>query len=318
MKCLVTGGMGFLGSHLIVELLRRGHQVTCLDIFEDERCSFFRDWDSYKLVIDTILNKPLVTQLVRNADVVFHLAAVAEPEQYVKYPRKTIEVNLKASLAILEEVTATNKLLFFSSTSEVYGKNEDQPFHEDSDRVLGATNINRWCYSSAKAMVEHYISALYQEQLIDFVGVRIFNCYGPRLGGRVVSKFVDCIQSGAPMVIHGDGSQKRCFAYVTDVVEGIISLVETSSSHGAFYNIGDPKEEYSVRQLAEAVRQVAGVPDHPITQIERAAYGSSYQDPDRRVPSIAKITNAIDWKPKITLHDGLAEMLKYNNATQAT
>lgn len=314
MKCLVTGGMGFLGSHLAETLLKQGHEVTCLDIFEDKRCEHFRDFDGYKLVVDTILNKAIVTQLVRSSDVVIHLAAVAEPEQYVKFPRKTIEVNLKASLALLEEVTATDKLLFFSSTSEIYGKNAEQPFREDSDRVLGPTDINRWCYSSAKAMVEHYILALYQEHLIDFVGVRIFNCYGPRLTGRVVSKFVERILSGDPLIVHGNGAQKRCFTYVSDLVDGIISLIETKSSHGAFYNIGNPKEEYSVSELAEMVRDIAGQPNHPIEFVDRAAYGPSYQDLDQRVPSIDKIAAAINWQPNTSLKEGVAHMIEYNKA----
>ncbi|WND03337.1 NAD-dependent epimerase/dehydratase family protein [Temperatibacter marinus] len=313
MKYLITGGMGFLGSHLAEELLKRGNEVTCLDLFEEKRCTHFRDWETYRLVIDTILNKPLVTQLVRSADAVIHLAAIAEPQQYVQLPRKTIEVNLKASLAILEEVTATNKLFFFSSTSEIYGKNTVQPFREDSDRILGSTDINRWCYSSAKAMVEHYINALHQEQLLEFVGIRIFNCYGPRLKGRVVSKFIDQVQSGKPIVIHGEGAQQRCFTYVSDLVNGIISLIETKSSHGSFYNIGNPKEEYSVKQLAQVVSEQLNQENYPITHVDRAAYGPSYQDLDRRVPSIDKISKAINWSPTVSLQEGISKMIEYNN-----
>lgn len=314
MRCLVTGGMGFLGSHLAQALLERGDEVTCLDLDEPRDVVYLRDWDKYTPVVDTIVNTSVVSQLAQRAEVIFHLAAVAEPESYVRYPRKTMDINLRATLSLLDHVICSGKRFFFPSTSEIYGKNATLPFREESDRVLGSTDINRWCYSSSKALIEHYLLALYQEHLLDVVGIRIFNCYGPRLKGRVVSKFVESVLKDRPIEIHGDGSQTRCYTWVEDIVEGIIKLIDSPRSFGAFYNIGNPAEEYSVSALASIICDQVGKSDHEIIFRDRAAYGTSYEDVDRRVPDISKIKRAIGWEPKTSLMDGIGRMVEYETA----
>ena len=311
MKYFITGGMGFLGSHFTEKLLKDGHEVCSIDLYENKSLSYLNDWDSYKPIIDTIHNSSVVNKLIDSSDVVMHLAAIAEPEQYVKYPRKTIDINLRASLNILDRVIATDKLFFYSSTSEVYGKNTSQPFSENSDRVLGATSVNRWCYSTSKSMVEHYCRALYQDDILNFVGIRVFNCYGPRLGGRVISKFLDKIVKGDPLIIHGDGSQQRCYTYVDDLIEATMMLINDKNTHGDFYNVGNPKEEYSVKELSKIILDISGKKDYRVNHVNRSAYGKSYEDPDRRVPDISKIQEATGWSPKTDIYDGLSRVYDY-------
>ena len=311
MKYLITGGKGFLGSHLTEKILNEGHEVVSLDLISPKKLDYFNDWDSYRSVTDSIMNQNLLNRLIESSDAVLHLAAIAEPEQYVINPRKTIEINLRASLNIIDRIIASKKLFFYSSTSEIYGKNEIQPFTENSDRVLGSTSVNRWSYSTSKAMIEHYCKALFSDKLINFVGIRIFNCYGPRLTGRVIAKFIQRIKKNEPLIIHGDGSQQRCYTYVGDVVDGIYSLIRSPKTYGEFYNIGNPKEEYSIKQLADILLQIMDNKNYPIEYTSRNIYGKSYEDPDRRVPDIKKINDAINWQPTTKLEDGLKSTLKY-------
>ncbi len=311
MKYLITGGKGFLGSHLTEKLLKEGHEIISFDMMNPKELEYFNDWENYHSVTDTIMNKPVLDRLIDTSDAVVHLAAIAEPEQYVKFPRKTIEINLRASLNILDRLIGTKKLFFYSSTSEIYGKNKIQPFNENSDRVLGSTSINRWSYSSSKAMIEHYCRALDSENLIKFVGIRIFNCYGPRLKGRVLSKFIDLIKKNEPLVVHGDGNQKRCYTYVDDVVDGIYGLINSPKNYGDFYNIGNPNDEYSVNELIDILLNIVGKKNYPIKNVSRNIYGKSYEDTDRRVPDIKKIFDAINWMPKTKIEDGIKQTLKY-------
>jgi len=312
MRYLITGGKGFLGSHLSERLLKNGDEVVSLDLSNPKNLDYLNDWKSYQHVTDTIMNSSIINRLIDNCDAVLHLAAIAEPEQYVKNPRKTIEINLRASLNILDRMISTKKLFFYSSTSEIYGKNLENPFHENSDRVLGPTSVNRWSYSTSKAMIEHYCRALYNDKLINYVGIRIFNCYGPRLKGRVLSKFFEKIKNNEPLIIHGDGLQKRCYTYVDDVVEGIFELLNNKKSYGDFFNIGNPKEEYSVKELANLLLKAMKKENYPINYVDRNIYGKSYEDPERRVPDISKIQSILKWKPAVSLHEGLYKIIDYN------
>ena len=310
MKILVTGGMGFLGSHLVEDLLKNKNQVYALDISENKNHLKLRDYDNYIPILDSILNIDTVKKLINKCDFVYHLAAVAEPEQYVKYPRKVIEINLKASLKIIDEIIGTDKKLFFTSTSEIYGKNLKNSFSENDDRLLGPTSINRWSYSTGKAMIEHYLYALKQESLIDFVGIRVFNAYGPRLNSRVISKFFDCAKNKKTMIIHGDGSQKRCFTYISDIIDAIKQLVNDNKNFGDFYNVGNPKEEYSIKELAKMIQQLCEN-NCEIKYVSRNFYGNSYEDVDKRVPDINMIQSKTGWEPKINLKNGLKKYWDY-------
>ena len=315
MNILITGGMGFIGSHLSEFLTKKKYNITCLDLFEEDSLHYLRDFDNFNLVIDSILNKEIIEKLVKANDLIIHLAGIAEPEQYVKYPRKTIEVNLKASLNIIDSIATTEKKLFFSSTSEVYGKNTNIPFYENSDRVLGSSNINRWSYASSKSMIEHYLYSLSSEKLINFDGIRIFNCYGPRLKGRVVSKFIEKIKLNEVLQIHGDGTQKRCYTYIEDVIDGVVKIIEKKSFSNDFYNIGNPLEEHSIHDLILVLKKILKKNKINFEYLKRNYYGSSYEDPDRRVPDITKIKKYINWSPKINLKTGLLKTLKYYDLT---
>lgn len=311
MKFLVTGGKGFLGSHLSLRLLEEGHEVISYDLYDPKELNYLKDFKGYTSIVDTVMNESVLNRMVECSDAVFHLAAIAEPEQYVNYPRKTIDINLRASLNIIDRLIATNKMFFYSSTSEVYGKNPDVPFNENSDRLLGPTSINRWCYSTSKSMVEHYCNALHMEGILNFVGVRIFNAYGPRLRGRVLDKFINRFKNNQPLEIHGSGDQKRCYTYISDLIDAIMLLINEPNLFGTFYNVGNPFEEYSVSDLASLFCKAVGNPDYPISYIDRDSYGKSYEDPDRRIPDVTKITNVINWEPKVSLNEGLKLTLDY-------
>lgn len=311
MNILITGGMGFVGSHLSEQLIKEKFNVTCLDIFEDKSVSYLKDFNNYNLVIDTILNRDIVKSLVAKNDLIIHLAAIAEPEQYVKYPRKTIEVNLRASLNIIDNLVATDKKIFFTSTSEIYGKNPNMPFDENSDRVLGSTNVKRWSYSTSKSMIEHYLYSLSHENLINFDGIRIFNCYGPRLKGRVISKFIDNILYKKPLEIHGDGTQKRCYTYIDDVVSAIKKIISNEKFSNNFYNVGNPEEEYSVIEIFNILKEI--LPNEIINYnlLDRKHYGKSYEDPERRVPKINLIKEKYGWTPKVSIREGLLNNFEF-------
>lgn len=309
-RILVTGGMGFLGSHLTERLLEMGKEVWALDLFEPPFADRLRDYDRFHLVVDTIKNPSTLEKLVDRCDAVCHLAAIACPDQYVSHARKTMDIGLRSGLDVVELVRLTGKFLFFTSTSEVYGRNPNVPWKEDDDRVLGSTDVDRWCYSSSKAVLEHYIRACHLDHQLDYVNVRLFNAYGARLRGRVLDRFVTDAIEGRPMTVHGDGSQTRCFTYVADVVDAFVRLIFTPSAHNAVYNVGNP-EEVSIRELAETISFIAGRSPELEFVSHEEALGKSYEDIPRRVPDVTRIREAIGWKPTTSLDVGLASTIAY-------
>ncbi len=309
-RVLVTGGMGFLGTHLCERLLEQGKEVWALDLFEPPFARRLRDFDRFHLVVDTILNRGTLEKLVDKCDAVCHLAAIACPEQYVHQTRKTMDIGLRAGLDVVELVRLTGKFLFFTSTSEVYGRNPNVPWKEDDDRVLGSTEVDRWCYSSSKAVLEHYIRACHLDDQLDFVTVRVFNAYGPRLRERVLDRFVTAALQGRPMTIHGDGSQSRCFTYVDDLIDAFVRLIGTPSAHNTVYNVGNPTET-TIAELASTIAAIAGsLPDvEYVPHVE--AIGERYEDIQRRVPDVSRIERAIGWRPTTSLEVGLASTIAY-------
>jgi len=309
-RILITGGMGFLGSHLTERLLEMGKEVWALDLFEPPFAKRLRDYERFHMVVDTIMNRSTLAKLVDRADVVCHLAAIACPDQYISQTRKTMDIGLRAGFEVIDLVRLTGKFLFFTSTSEIYGRNPNVPWSEDADRVLGSTEVDRWCYSTSKAALEHYIRACHLDDQLDYLTVRVFNAYGPRLRGRVLDKFVNSAIQGEPMSIHGDGSQTRCFTYVDDLIDGFVRLLETPAAHNTVYNVGD-QNETSILDLAKTIAAVAGrVPELEfVTHAE--AIGDSYEDIQRRVPDISKIERAVGWRPSTSLEVGLAQMIAY-------
>ncbi|HED66651.1 MAG TPA: NAD-dependent epimerase/dehydratase family protein [Planctomycetes bacterium] len=309
-RFLITGGMGFLGSHLSERLLREGKEVWALDLFEPPYARRLREHPRFHMVVDTIMNRGTLEKLVDRCDAVCHLAAIACPDQYVHQTRKTMDIGLRAGFEVIDLVRLTGKFLFFTSTSEIYGRNPDVPWHEDADRVLGSAEVDRWCYSTSKAALEHYIRACQLDEQLDYVTVRVFNAYGPRLRGRVLDKFVDDALEGRPLTVHGDGSQTRCFTYVDDLIEAFVRLIETPSAHNTVYNVGSSVET-SILDLAHTISALAG--RSPSFEFLKHAdvMGESYEDIQRRVPDVSKIERAVGWKATTPLELGLGEMIAY-------
>ncbi len=309
-RFLVTGAMGFLGSHLCERLLQQGKEVWALDLFEPPFASRLRDYQRFHMVVDTILNRETLRKLIDRCDAVCHLAAIACPEQYVQQTRKTMDIGLRAGLDVIELMRLTGKFLFFTSTSEVYGKNPRVPWREDDDRVLGSTDVDRWCYASSKAALEHYIRACHLDGQLDYVTVRVFNAYGPRLRGRVLDRFVTDALEGRALRVHGDGRQTRSFTYVDDLVDAFVRLMAHPAAHNTVYNVGQPQET-SILDLARLVLELTGRGGAVELVPYAEALGASYEDIPRRVPDVSRIREAIGWRPSTPLEAGLAHTIAY-------
>ena len=304
----VTGAMGFVGSHWCEYLLEKGKTVYGLDL--GVKYEKLLDYDNFIFFQDTIKNYELMQTLVNRSEVVCHFAGIAEPDQYVTSPRKVIDVTAVAGLRFVDMCRGSGKLFFYTSTSEIYGKNNKIPFQEDDDRVLGSTATNRWCYSTSKAVVEHYLRANAQTRELNSIIVRLFNVYGPRLSGRAVSNFITKALNGEDLIVHGDGSQTRSFTYIDDVIEGFYSLVNSESAYNNAYNVGNPVET-SIKRLAEAVVEASPNKVNICYMDHEEFYGKSYEDISRRVPDINRITNTVGWKPMTSLEDGVKATLNY-------
>jgi UDP-glucose 4-epimerase len=301
-KILVTGAMGFVGSHLAEALLNAGHTVYGLDL--GPKFPRLLDHKNFIFIHDTIKNYPVLKTLVDQVDCVCHLAGIAEPQQYVDSPRKVIDITAVAGLELVEMCRLKNKLIFFTSTSEIYGKNSQIPFKETDDRVLGATTTPRWCYSTSKALIEHYLDACSRAKELDYITVRLFNVYGPRLEGRVVSGFLKQALEGEKITVHGDGEQTRAFTYVDDVIDAFMRLISNPKCYNNVFNIGNPIET-SVKQLAEVVQKNCA-PDCEIEYVPHSAfYGEGYEDIGRRTPDISKIREFTGWEPTTSLDEGI-------------
>ncbi len=295
-RILITGGAGFVGSHLVERLLAGGWSVCSLDIAPHPELPRSSTSPVFRAVQGSIGDGPLLAGLLDDADVVCHLAGIATPSDYATRPREVMDVNLVHSLAVVGALRGRGKPLLYASTSEVYGRSPDVPFAEDGDRVLGSTAVHRWCYSASKGAVEHYIAACHAAGELDYVTVRLFNAYGPRLQGRVV-----------------DASQTRCFTWIGDVIDALVGLLATPGAWNTAYNVGST-EPVSVLELAgEVVRQVGALP------IERVPYarvfGPRHEDIPQRVPRIDRLAAATGWSPSTPLAEGLARCLAARRAS---
>jgi len=309
---LITGCGGFVGSHLAEKLLQSGHNVVGLDLAYNDIWLKQSYSDKFTPIVGSILDSHVVNKLIENADIVVHLAAIASPQTYVDFPKRTIDINLNASISIIEAMRFSGKPLFFASTSEVFGRNPKVPWDETSDRVLGPTSVNRWCYSTSKAMIEHYLQACAQEGSLHFSGVRIFNCYGPRLSGRVVDRFVKSVLHHQSLVIHGDGMQTRCFTYIDDLIDAIYRLLCNACTCNKFYNIGTSVES-TINDLASTICSITGNDFHnSVKYVPHAeAIGRSYEDISRRVPDCSLAKAELNWEAVTDLHAGLQRMIEY-------
>ena len=319
MRCLITGGAGFIGSHLCDELLAGGHRVHVLDDLSTgsiDNIRHLKGRPGCEYTIDSAANSRLVAELVDEADVVYHLAAAVGVALIVESPVRTIETNVHCTEVVLQQASKKRKPVLIASTSEVYGKSEAIPFREDGDLTLGATRFGRWAYACSKAIDEFLALAYWKERQLPTVVVRLFNTVGPRQTGRygmVVPRFVAQATAGDPVTVYGDGTQRRCFCSVSDVVDALTALIEHESAYGEVINIGS-QEECSILELAD---RVIGITDSP-SEIARIPYSEAYEegfeDMHRRVPDISKITTMIGWKPTRALDEIIADVASAQRA----
>ena len=308
MRYLITGGAGFIGSHLAERLLDRGDRVVLLDNLSTGSMDNIRHLKSSERMeyhLDNIENRQLVAELVDDADVVVHLAAAVGVKLIVESPVKTIETNVNGTQLILEAACKKKKLVLTASTSEVYGKNINVPFHEDADLVLGPTTKGRWSYAASKALDEFLALSYWKEKKLPVIVVRLFNTVGPRQTGRygmVLPNFVKSALGNTAISVYGNGKQSRCFCDVRDTVEGLIRLMDTDRSVGEVTNVGNT-EEITIEGLAQKVKERTGS-SSPIEYVPYdKAYEPGFEDMMRRVPSVDKLQALTGFRPRISLDE---------------
>ncbi len=313
MHYLITGGAGFIGSHLAEALLADGHQVTIIDDLSTgrfENIAHLRGRPGFRFAIDTIMNEVVLDRLASECDAIFHLAAAVGVDLIVRRPVHTIQANIMGTEAVLRAAARYRVPVLIASTSEVYGKGVRIPFREDDDVLLGPTCRSRWSYAASK-MVDEFLGLAYQRELgLPVVIVRLFNTVGPRQTGRygmVVPRFVKQALHGEPITVYGDGQQSRCFCDVADVVRALEGLIEHPEAAGRVFNVGST-EEVTIEELAHRVKAVTGS-DSPIVYVPyEQAYAPGFEDMRRRVPDISRIRSLLGWTPRIPLDETLARV----------
>ncbi|MEO7192884.1 MAG: NAD-dependent epimerase/dehydratase family protein [Vicinamibacterales bacterium] len=316
MRALLTGGAGFVGSHLAEALLDQGHDVRVIDDLSTgsmDNIAHLRGRAGFQYVIDTVMNEPLTAELVDQADVVYHLAAAVGVKLIVEAPVRTIETNVHGTEIVLTHASKKNKLVVIFSTSEVYGKSTDVPFREDADLVMGPTTKHRWAYACSKALDEFLALAYHRERRLPVIVVRLFNTVGPRQTGRygmVIPTFVQQALAGVPITVYGDGRQTRSFTYVGDVVAGLTRLVAEPRAIGQVFNIGNT-EEVSILDLADRVRRLTGSTSSIELVPYDVAYDEGFEDMPRRVPALGKIEALVGYRPTLNLDDILRRVIDH-------
>ena len=308
MKILITGGAGFVGSHLADKLIGDGHEITIIDDLSTGRYSNVEHLEgrkNFRLIIDTVLNEKLMEELIRETDRVFHMASAVGVKLIMEHPVKTIETIFRGTDVVLGFCSRYRKRVLVPSTSEVYGKGASVPFREDDDLLTGSTDKHRWAYACAKTLDEFLALAHWKETRLQVVVVRLFNTVGPRQTGQygmVVPNFVKSAIKNEPLTVHGDGTQSRCFGHVSDVVEGLTKAMESPECFGQVVNLGND-EEVTIRGLAEKAIEMTGSASEiryiPYTE----AYGEGFEDMQRRVPSLEKAQRLIGYQPTRKLED---------------
>jgi UDP-glucose 4-epimerase len=322
MKILITGGAGFIGSHLTRYLLSKDQQVVILDDFSgagEEDLKQIKESNNLSIIKGSILNQELVTKLMKEVTHCYHLAAVLGVEKINNDPITSFETNLKGSQIILNTAANVGARTLLASSSEVYGKNPNMPLKEESDRVLGSPEIARWSYSEAKAMDELHAFELYKHKSFSVTIARFFNTVGPRQSGSygmVLPRFVKAAISNQPLIVYGDGTQSRTFCSVTDVVDALVLLMDSKESIGQAFNIGSTNE-ISIIELAQKVIKLTGSSSEIVYKKYSEVFGDNFEEPQRRVPDISKIKKAVGWQPKQSLDEVILEITNYLKANDA-
>ncbi len=321
MKALITGGAGFIGSHLAERLLAKGVKVFIIDDLSTGRLqniNHIRNHPHFHLAVEDVRNETVMDRLVSECDVIYHLAAAVGVELIVKSPVETIERNILGTDVVLRLANRYLRKVLITSTSEIYGKSEAVPFKEDDDRVLGPTTKSRWSYSSSKAIDEFLALAYFKEKKLETVIMRLFNTVGPRQTGRygmVIPRFVQQALKGEPLTVYGDGQQVRCFTYVLDVVEAAINLMSNSIAVGQVYNVGND-QGITIEALAQKIIEKTGSSSIIQYVPYDKAYEEGFEDMRVRVPDLSKVKSAIDYQPRFHLNDILGLVIDHFKKSQ--
>jgi len=316
MKILITGGAGFIGSHLAVRLLNNGHHVCVIDDLSTgsiENIYGLKYNSNFRYVIDTIMSVNIMAELVDDVDIIYHLAASVGVNLIVEDPVKTIETNVKGTEIVLKLANKKKKLVVITSTSEVYGKSNDLPFREDGDLTLGSSYKARWSYACSKLLDEFLAMAYHRDKKLPVVIVRLFNTTGPRQTGRygmVVPRFIKQALAAKPITVYGDGKQTRCFCYVGDVVWALTELIKHETAIGNIFNIGSD-HEVTIADLAKMVNEKINSSSKIVFVPYDEAYCEGFEDMTRRVPDISKISKLTGFKPKVRLPEIIESMIEY-------
>ena len=314
MNVLITGGCGFIGSHLAEKLLNDGHEVYVIDDLSTgsiDNIKHLRTNPKFHLNIDTITNELLLSSIVDKVDLIYHLAAAVGVQLVVKSPIKTIETNIHGTEVVLKAAEKKKIKVLIASTSEVYGKSEKLPYSEDDSFLIGSSMLGRWSYACSKALDEFLAMAYWKEKKLPVVITRFFNTIGPRQTGQygmVVPTFIKQALSGKPITVYGDGKQSRCFTYVGDVVKAIIALMENDKAVGEIFNIGNT-EEISIENLAKKIKQMTNSSSEIVHVSYDQAYEQGFEDMRRRIPDISKLSKMLSAVGDFSRH-GLDETLK--------
>jgi len=316
MRVLITGGAGFIGSHLSDTLIAAGHEVYVLDNLSTgsiENIDHLRGHPRFHYTIDTVTNEPVLAELLDRSEVVFHLAAAVGVKKIVEEPVHTIENNVHGTEVVLRHANKKKKLVVVASTSEVYGKSEAVPFREDADLVMGPTVKHRWAYACSKAIDEFLALAYHKEKKLPVIIIRLFNTVGPRQSGQygmVIPNFVRQALAGQPITVFGDGTQSRSFTYVGDVVRALVALANEPRAVGEVFNIGNGRE-ITIGALAERVKRLTGSASDIVYIPYDQAYEAGFEDMPRRVPDISKINALVGYAPTVDLDEILQGVIEY-------
>jgi UDP-glucose 4-epimerase len=324
MKVLITGGAGFIGSHLVEALLARGDTVTVIDDCSTgsmENVHLFEGNSRYRFVLGSVLDRPLVEDLAADADHIYHLAASVGVRWVIEHPLQSIMTNVRGTEIVLETAEKTGARVLIASTSEAYGKNDADMLSEDDDRILGSTRVTRWLYAATKSLDECLAFAYWQEKRMPVVVVRFFNTIGPRQTGRygmVVPRFVEQALQGEPITVYGDGQQTRCFTDVRDVVRAITALMGADQALGEVFNVGQ-SSEISIEGLARRILDLAeSNSEISLVPYDQAFASGEFEDMRRRVPNVEKLRRVVGFSPAIPLEETLGHIVEERRSRQAS